>query len=148
FDTSGTQVTFRVYSSRANRIELYVYAAPTGSDEVTHVALDRDAGTSVRSTTVPVSQIRSAGIPGTIYYGYRAWGPNWPFDPAWIKGSKAGFLADVDANGNRFNPNKLLVDPYAWELSQDPVTPAQRDGSIYASGPDHFLQDSGRVAPK
>jgi glycogen operon protein len=148
FDASGTQVTFRVYSSRASRIEVYMYAAPTGSDEAAHIALDRDAATSVWSTTMPVSQIRSSGIPGTIYYGYRAWGPNWAFDPAWVKGSKAGFLADVDANGNRFNPNKLLFDPYAWELSQDPVTPGQRDGSIYASGPDHFLQDSGRVAPK
>jgi glycogen operon protein len=65
-----------------------------------------------------------------------------------MKGRKAGFIADVDANGNRFNPNKLLFDPYARELSHDPVTPAQPDGSIYASGPDHFLQDSGRAAPK
>src|SRR5215475_3281499 len=143
FDSSGTQVTFRVYSSRATRIELNLYKQPTGADEAAHIPLDRDATTSVWSTTVPVSQIA-----GTFYYGYRAWGPNWTFDPTWTKGSKAGFVADVDAGGNRFNPNKLLIDPYALELSQDPVTPAQRDGSIYASGPDHYLQDSGRVAPK
>jgi isoamylase len=27
---------------------------------------------------------------------------------AWTKGSSAGFISDVDARGNRFNPNKLL----------------------------------------
>jgi isoamylase len=149
FDASGSQLTFRVYSSRATRIEIYLYSNPAGADEAAHFALDRDPATSVWSTTLPVARLRGElGIAGTVYYGFRAWGPNWPFDPTWTKGSKAGFLTDVDENGNRFNPNKLLFDPYARELSHDPVTPAQRDGSIYASGPDHFLQDSGRVAPK
>ena len=149
FDHTGTQVTFRVYSSRANRIELCLYGKPTGVDESAHLALDRDAATSVWSTTLPVSRIRGEfGIAGTIYYGYRAWGPNWTFKAAWTKGGKAGFVSDVDSRGNRFNPNKLLFDPYARELSHDPMTPAQRDGSVYASGPDHFLQDTGRVAPK
>ena len=55
-----------------------------------------------------------------VYYGLRAWGPNWVFDPAWQPGSEAGFRDDVDAAGNRFNPNKLLIDPYAVELSHDP----------------------------
>ena len=149
FDAAGSQLTFRVYSSRATRIELYLYARPTGADEAAHLALDRDAATNVWSTTVPVARLRGEfAIAGAIYYGFRAWGPNWPFDPAWTKGSKAAFLSDIDENGNRFNPNKLLFDPYARELSHDPVTPAQPDGSIYASGPDHFLQDTGRVAPK
>jgi isoamylase len=149
FDAAPSQLTFRIYSSRATRIELYLYAQPVGADEVGRVPLDRDAATSVWSTTLPLSRIRQElGITGTIYYGYRAWGPNWLFDPAWIKGSRAGFRADVDADGDRFNPNKLLYDPYARELSHDPVTPGQRDGSIYASGPDHFLRDTGRDAPK
>ena len=30
-----------------------------------------------------------------------------------------GFIADVDADGNRFNPNKLLTDPYALAFSRD-----------------------------
>ena len=149
FDGTGSQVTFRVYSSRATRIELYLYAQPAGPDEAAHLALEQDPATSVWSTTLPLARIRGEfGITGAIYYGYRAWGPNWPFDPAWTKGNKAGFVADVDRDGNRFNPNKLLYDPYARELSHDPVTPQQRDGSIYASGPDHFLRDTGREAPK
>ena len=149
FDTTGSQVSFRVYSARATRIELWLYAVPAGADEVGRVPLVKDTVTSVWSTTLPLSRIRQDfGIGDAIYYGYRAWGPNWTFDPAWVKGSKAGFVTDVDAQGNRFNPNKLLYDPYARELSHDPVTPAQRDGTIYASGPDHFLRDTGREAPK
>ncbi len=149
FDATGSQLTFRVYSSHATRIDLYLYALPTTADEVARVPLVRDSATSVWSATVPIKRIRKKfGIPGTIYYGYRAWGPNWTFDPSWTKGSKAGFVSDVDADGNRFNPNKLLYDPYARELSQDPITPQQRDGTIYASGPDHFLRDTGKDAPK
>jgi isoamylase len=33
FDASGSQLTFRVYSSRATRIELFLYSRPTGGDE-------------------------------------------------------------------------------------------------------------------
>lgn len=30
------------------------------------------------------------------YYDYRAWGPNWPFDPAWKPGSKRWYrVADT-----------------------------------------------------
>jgi isoamylase len=51
-------------------------------------------------------------------------------------------------NGNRFNPNKLLLDPYAREISQDPNTPSLSDGTIYASGATHRNKDSGACAPK
>jgi glycogen operon protein len=77
FDTSGSQLTFRVYSFRATRIELYLYAQPTGADEVAHIPLDRDSATSVWSTALTLTRIRQDfGIAGTVYYGYRAWGPN------------------------------------------------------------------------
>jgi len=149
FNASGSQLLFRVYSSHATRVELYLYAQPTGADEVAHIPLKRNAVTSVWFTTLSLKRIRQKfGISGAIYYGYRAWGPNWTFDPSWTKGSKAGFVSDVDADGNRFNPNKLLYDPYARELSHDPITPQQRNGTIYASGPDHFLLDTGQEAPK
>lgn len=35
-------------------------------------------------------------------------------------GSLAGFVTDVDDHGNRMNPNELLLDPYALEVSHDP----------------------------
>jgi isoamylase len=149
FDETQSEATFRVYSSRATRIDLYLYDQPTGASEVASVPLTKDANAAVWSTTLPVSMLRTQfGLTGTIYYGYRAWGPNWPFSPAWTKGSDAGFVADVDREGNRFNPNKLLLDPYAREISHDPVTPAQPDGTIYASGPDRRIIDTGPHAPK
>jgi len=130
FSEDRSQLTFRVFSSRSTRIELYLYSRPFGANEVAHVPLDKDPSSLVWSLSLPVSRIRGDfGIMGTIYYGYRAWGPNWTFDPTWTKGSKAGFITDVDAEGDRFNPNKLLYDPYARELSHDPVTPQQPDGT-------------------
>ncbi len=96
-----------------------------------------------------VSTLRNTyGITGTVYYGYRAWGPNWPYVSTWKKGLSNGFVSDVDPNGNRFNPNKLLLDPYAREISQDPNTPSCLDGTIYASGATHRNKDSGACAPK
>ncbi|MFD1733860.1 alpha-amylase family glycosyl hydrolase [Deinococcus malanensis] len=100
---------------------------------------------------MPVSTLSTTyGITGPVYYGYRAWGPNWPYSSSWTKGSTAGFVSDVDSTGNRFNPNKLLIDPYALELSHDPISPVNGNYSnaVYASGGTHRAKDSGKVAPK
>ena len=94
--------------------------------EAAKYVLTQDAN-DVWSVTVPVSALRAAGVSGTVYYGYRAWGPNWPYHPGWTKGSATGFVSDVDAAGNRFKPNKLLFDPYALELSHDPLNPNNSD---------------------
>ena len=108
--------------------------------------LTKDAATNVWSKTASVATLKNTyGITGTVYYGYRAWGPNWPYNAGWTKGSGTGFVTDIDASGNRFNPNKLLIDPYAVELSQDPSTPTCTDGTIYASGATHRNKDSGAV---
>ncbi|MFL6352478.1 MAG: alpha-amylase family glycosyl hydrolase [Bryobacteraceae bacterium] len=146
---SSNRATFRVYSAHATRMELDVFRAPFNAAEVSRTLLDRDPTTSVWSVSIPLSEIRKElKITGIIYYGYRAWGPNWTYDPAWQKGSSAGFVADVDQDGNRFNPNKLLIDPYAHEISHDPVNPRNLDGTVYASGSENRLKDSGPVAPK
>jgi glycogen operon protein len=122
---------------------------PFGADEVALIPLGKDSTTSVWGTKIPLSDIRGRyKLTGTIYYGYRAWGPNWPVSPSWSKGSTAGFISDVDSAGNRFNPNKLLLDPYAREISHDPETPSNKDGTVYASGPNYRNKDSGRVASK
>src|ERR1044071_3644396 len=67
-----------------------------------------------------------ASVPGKTLYAFRAWGPNWTFSSSWTPGSSAGFASDVDASGNRYNPNKVLADPYARELSHDKTSPAPR----------------------
>ncbi len=92
-----------VLSQHATRIELSVFTGASDTDAALKVDLGRGAGARW-SVVVP-----SAALPqGTLYYGYRAWGPN----------VDAGVA--VDSNGNRFDPSRLLIDPWARELSHDP----------------------------
>jgi len=148
YDSTGTNVNFRVYSSRATQIEVDLYSAPMGSPEVLRYTLTANSTTNIFFGSIPVATLQAAGITGPVYYGYRAWGPNWPFSTNWTKGSSAGFISDVDAQGNRYNPNKLLIDPYAHEISHDPINAAWTDGTIYASGANYRNIDSGNQAPK
>jgi glycogen operon protein len=147
YNTQQTSITFRVYSSQATRMELFLYARGYGAQESATYLMSAVGG-GVWSVTVPVSSLQSAGITGSVYYGYRAWGPNWTYSSSWTKGSSAGFVSDVDANGNRFNPNKLLLDPYALEVSQDPLNTSNQKPTIFASGASYRNIDSGTYAPK
>jgi len=110
---SGDEVTFGVFSRRATRVLLEIYSSPFG----------QDAAFACWMTRNPEDQVFRAklrGCNGNTLYGFRCWGPNWPYDEAWSRGgSLAGFIADFDAEGNRFNPNKVLFDPYARELTHD-----------------------------
>jgi glycogen operon protein len=127
YDADGA--SFAVASIRATRIELWLYSAPTGP-ELLHVPMTQDGN-------VWRAHVATADLPPVLYYGYRVWGPNWTYDPAWQPGSDAGFVTDVDADGNRMNPNKLVFDPYARELSHDSPGTGQRDddtGSTAAKG--------------
>lgn len=149
YDAPQSHIIFRVASTRATRLEVWIYEAPFGAQEKVRFVMAKDAATSVWSKTVSVATLKNShGITGPVYYGYRAWGPNWPYHASWTKGSTFGFRADVDAQGNRFNPNKLLIDPYARELSHDLLTSAQADGTRYASGPQFRSIDTGPSAPK
>jgi glycogen operon protein len=149
YTDAGNAIDFRIRSTRATRIALYLYAEPVGSQEAVSYLLTKDAATDVWSVSVSVATLRDRyGITGPVYYGYRAWGPNWPYVPSWTKGSSAGFVSDVDAQGNRFDPNKLLTDPYARELSHDPLRPGGPDRTVYATGPLHRAVDDGAQAPK
>ncbi|MFK5895323.1 MAG: isoamylase [Pseudomonadota bacterium] len=146
YSNNQQQINFRVYSSKATKIELYLYNQGSGAAEITHYPLTKNAQ-NIWSISLQKSSLDSR-LNNTIYYGYRAWGPNWPYNTAWTKGSNIGFISDVDAQGNRFNPNKLLSDPYAKELSQDNLTPQWTDGTIYATGNLYRNIDSGLYAAK
>lgn len=149
YDGTQSNISFRVFSSRATRIEVWIYKTASGAQETVKYVMTKDAATNVWSKTVSVATLQNTyGITGPVYYGYRAWGPNWPYTTGWAKGTGVGFLNDVDGSGNRFNPNKLLLDPYAREVSQDMNTPSCTDGTIYASGATHRNKDSGACAPK
>jgi glycogen operon protein len=148
----GDDVVFAVYSRRATRVLLEVYDSPVGQDARHDYFMQKN----------PDDQIwraRLARVPEGTLYALRCWGPNWDYDPTWDRGgSAAGFRRDVDAAGNRFNPNKVLFDPYARELSHDKVTRelvAQgHDDTLYGTGGGLYWGrprrevDTGRWAPK
>ncbi|HEX4858179.1 MAG TPA: glycogen debranching protein GlgX [Usitatibacteraceae bacterium] len=83
-------VNFSVYSAHATRIELCVFES-SGCREIRRYELDG-----------PVLGVFSGFLPGVasgLVYGYRAHGPYRPEE------------------GHRFNPHKLLLDPYAREIA-------------------------------
>ena len=82
----GDGVNFAVFSAHATRIEVCIFDE-TGEREVDRIALPE------YTDEVWHGRIQGLG-PGTLY-GLRAHGP---YEPE---------------NGHRFNPNKLLLDPYA-----------------------------------
>ncbi|MGK9055559.1 glycogen debranching enzyme GlgX, partial [Neorhizobium petrolearium] len=90
FDGEG--VNFAIFSAHAERAELCLYDS-TGKVEIARLQLPEYT-----------HEIWHGYVPGLkpgALYGYRIHGP---YDPE---------------NGHRFNPNKLLIDPYARELVGD-----------------------------
>ncbi|MGP1594831.1 MAG: alpha-amylase family glycosyl hydrolase [Treponema sp.] len=130
--------TFAVYSKNAERMMLEIYDAETNAEPKGIFVMEKGSGDIWRA------KINTNAITGKVYYGYRAWGPNWTYDPEWTPGTNNGYKADVDEAGNRFNPNKLLTDPYSRELSHTRGI----DGSFYQTGTADRNKDSGNVAPK
>ncbi|MEZ4435963.1 MAG: isoamylase [bacterium] len=138
---------FAVYSARATAIELWIYDRAFGAEPALVVPMAAD-GQGAWRATVGRAALAAAGLGDVIHYGYRAWGPNWRYVDDWYPGSEAGFVADVDGEGNRFNPNKLLFDPYGLELSHDPTNAWHVDDTAYATGPRYRAIDTGPFAPK
>jgi len=103
-------VNFGVYSERATQVELLLFDDPESERPTRRIPLERFGN---------VWNIYVEGVGLGQHYGYIAFGPNWTADPGWYPGSILGFQADVDAAGNRFNPNKLLFDPYAVAFHRD-----------------------------
>ncbi len=103
-------VNFGVYSSRATRVELALFDDPES---------DRPTRRFEMARFGEVWNLYVEGVGVGQAYGFIAWGPNWTYDEDWYCGSVAGFQADVDPAGNRFNPNKLLLDPYALAHTRD-----------------------------
>ncbi|RZK77650.1 MAG: glycogen debranching enzyme GlgX, partial [Pedobacter sp.] len=86
----GKGVNFSIYAGHATAVQLCLFEEGCGDNYVTVNLFERS------------SQIWHIYIPGIMpgqCYGYRVYGP---FDPD---------------NGHRFNPNKLLIDPYAKAIS-------------------------------
>jgi glycogen operon protein len=127
----GDRCTFAVHAPAAERLLLEVYDEAFGADAALEFPMACCADGIWRA--------RLCGVSQGCLYGYRAWGPNWRYDPAWARGgSRSGFVSDVDAAGNRFNPNKLLIDPYAREISHEKLCPQMLadgdDAGCYGTG--------------
>ena len=87
FDGDG--VNFAVFSAHAERVELCLFSQD-GRRELCRLPLrERDGD---------IWHIHVGGLPPGTIYGYRVHGPY------------------VPEQGHRFNPNKLLLDPYARAL--------------------------------
>ena len=119
----GKGVNFALYSHNAEEVELCLFNAAKGEKEVQRIKLTE------RSHDVWHIYIGDLK-PGQIY-GYRVYGP---YDPS---------------GGHRFNPNKVLLDPYGKAM----CTIVQWDDSLfgYEIGTDDLTmdnQDNAAVAPK
>ena len=163
-NNDGT-VTFAVYSANAERILLEIYEEAYGENADAKYDYWMEKGSEDDYWRAKVAGVQS----GTLY-AFRAWGPNWEYSEEWTRGnSDVGFISDYDTEGNRFNPNKVLFDPYAKEISHDKSHPAVlgmvkggtgSDGSdnpsvIYSTGATNKVNgkpsrefDTGKYAPK
>ncbi len=144
----GSSVQFAVFSANATRIEVWIFASATASTPTAKYALTQTDMTN-HIWTVTVS-----GLGAGTLYGYRAWGPNWTYNASWTPGSNLGFVSHVDASGNRFNPNKLLTDPYAKAVTGEPLRVPDGSGNYHYStailgGTDTYAYvDSAGAMPK
>ena len=105
----GHGINFALFSAHAVRVELCLFDAE-GEHEVERIDLE------LSDQTWHV-YLPGCG-PGTVY-GYRVYGPYQP------------------DQGHRFNPNKLMLDPYARSLKGE----LQWDDSVYGYTPGSIDQD-------
>ena len=120
----GKGVNFALFADNATGVELYLFNAASGEPETEKIRLYEKS-----------HQIWHGYIPGIQpgqLYGYRVYGP---YDPQ---------------AGHRFNPRKLLIDPYAKAIAST----IQWDDSLFGydltSGDDLKASDSdsGFFTPK
>jgi isoamylase len=87
----GAGVNFSLFSENATAVELCLFDGPEGRKEIARIPI-KDQTDRIWHLYLPEAR------PGQLY-GYRVYGP---YEP---KG------------GSRFNPNKLLLDPYAKAIA-------------------------------
>lgn len=107
----GNGVNFALFSEHANAVELCLFDGPQAHQESQRITLVERIG-HVWHGYVP-------GLQPGQHYGYRVYGP---YDPE---------------RGHRFNPNKLLIDPYARAID-GLVT---FDASVFGYTYGHPLED-------
>lgn len=110
----GTGVNFALVSEQATRVEVCLFDTPDAPTETRRLTLPERTGDTWHGY-LPGAQ------PGLLY-GYRVHGP---YEPT---------------QGQRFNPAKLLVDPYARALSHS----LQWDDALFGYTPGGYQEDMAR----
>lgn len=87
----GNGVNFALYTENATGVDLCLFDTPTGKPEVQRI--------KIKEVTHQVWHVYIPDIKPGQLYGYRVYGP---YEPE---------------NGHRFNPNKVLIDPYAKAIA-------------------------------
>ncbi|MFV0321369.1 MAG: glycogen debranching protein GlgX [Alphaproteobacteria bacterium] len=120
----GKGVNFALFSAHAEKVVLCLFDE-NGEKEIDRIPLHWRTGN--------IWHCYVSGLgPGTVY-GYRVYGP---FDPA---------------AGHRFNPNKLLLDPYAKSMKGQFTWHASFYGHIFESNEQDLsfdTQDNAAYVPK
>lgn len=116
----GDGVNFAVFSAHATGIDLCLFSAD-GKSETTRIALPERTG--------PIWHGYVPGLPVGTLYGYRVHGEYAP------------------TRGHRFNPNKLLLDPYTRELHGDWTSDPATLGYDAASDTEDLSFDTRDSAP-
>ena len=119
----GRGVNFALFSEHATKVDLCLFDSPEAKTESCRIALPEKTH-QVWHGYLP--DLR----PGQIY-GYRAHGPNEP------------------SHRHRFNPRKVLLDPYAKVIARDlvwddAVLDPEGDTATFAHINEHFLVARGR----
>jgi len=145
-NVNATETTFALYSANATKILLEIYSSPYGTDAMYDYWMEKDSNNVWRAKI-------SGNLTGAIY-AFRCWGPNWIFSESWTRGgSSEGCVADYDSNGNRFNPNKIVFDPYAREMTHDPSNAdaissyATTNESYALAAPEYQILSTGETKP-
>ncbi|HEV3026648.1 MAG TPA: glycogen debranching protein GlgX, partial [Planctomycetota bacterium] len=89
----GAGCNFALFSEHAAKVELCLFESPESDHEFARITLPEQ--------THQVWHVYLPDIVPNQLYGYRVYGP---YDPA---------------RGQRFNPNKILLDPYAKVIGRD-----------------------------
>ena len=149
-NVKGDKTSFVLYSANATKVLLEIYSKPFGDAVPLYdYWMTKDSSNYWRITL-------NGNLKNAIY-AFRCWGPNWEYSDEWQRGgSSIGFISDCDSNGNRFNPNKVVFDPYAKEITHDPSNKdalshspsTEKPYNALSTGADFRNYDSGKIAPK
>ena len=150
-NVKGDKTSFVLYSANATKVLLEIYSKPFGDAVPLYdYWMEKDDSSNYWRITL------NGNLKNAIY-AFRCWGSNWEYSDEWQRGgSSIGFISDCDENGNRFNPNKVVFDPYAKEITHDPSNKdalshspsTETPYNALSTGADFRNYDSGKIAPK